>query len=88
MDRQTLRETLLDIVEQETWSRPEDLSDAMQLREGLNLDSVDMFSVMMRIESKLDIKLASTDYVGIESVGDLLDLLEAKLAASTKSKAA
>lgn len=88
MDRQELRATLLDIVEQETWERPADLSDEVLLHEGLKLDSVDMLTIMMRIETKLSIKLANSDFEGVDSVGKLLDVLEKKFPPASQSQAA
>jgi acyl carrier protein len=86
MDRQTLRTRLLDIFEQETWERPENLTDDMTIREGLKLDSVDVLSVALRLESELGVTLGSDDFGRIQTVGDLLDTIQAKL--SAKSRAA
>jgi acyl carrier protein len=86
MDRQTLRTKLLDIFEQETWERPENVTDETTIREGLKLDSVDVLSVALRLESDLGVKLDSSDFGHIQTVGDLLDTIQAKLA--TKAKAA
>jgi acyl carrier protein len=88
MDRQTLRETLLDLLEQETWERPEQLTDDVNLRTGLKLDSVDLLSVALQAERKLGISIDSSDFGNVATVGDLLDLLQAKLAAKSASKAA
>ena len=86
MDRQTLRTKLLDIFEQETWERPENLADHVTIREGLKLDSVDVLSVALRLESELGVTLGSDDFGRIQTVGDLLDTIQSKLA--VKSKAA
>ena len=59
-----------------------------QIREGLKLDSVDLLSVMLRVETQLGISLDSRDFEKVTTVGDLLDVLEAKLAARAQSKAA
>jgi acyl carrier protein len=88
MDRQELRTTLLDVLEQETWERPADLADNVKVREGLKLDSVDLLSVMLRVETQLGISLNSRDFEKVVTVGDLLDLLQAKLAAAAGRKAA
>ena len=88
MDRQALRETLLDLLEQETWERPEQFDDTVKLREGLKLDSVDLLSVTLRAETQLGISLQSRDFDRITTVGDLLDAIAAKLAAKTNAKAA
>jgi acyl carrier protein len=86
MDRQTLRARLLDIFEQETWERPENVTDDTKIREGLKLDSVDVLSVALRLETELGVTLGSDDFGHIHTVGDLLDAIQAKLA--TKAKAA
>jgi acyl carrier protein len=88
MDRQQLRETLLDVLEQETWERPENMADDVRIREGLKLDSVDLLSVTLRVETQLGISLDSRDFEKMTTVGDLLDVIQAKLAARSQSKAA
>jgi acyl carrier protein len=88
MDRQKLRETLLDVLEQETWERPENFTDGVKIREGLKLDSVDLLSVMLRVETQLGISLSSRDFEKVNTVGDLLDVIQAKLAAGPQQKAA
>jgi acyl carrier protein len=88
MDREQLRKTLLDVLEQETWERPENAGDKVKIREGLKLDSVDLLSVMLRIETQLGISLDSRDFEKVNTVGDLLTVLQSKLAAKPQSKAA
>ena len=51
------------------------------LRESLGLDSVDVVGLVMRIERQYHVRLATEELAAVKSVGDLLDLLEAKLAA-------
>jgi acyl carrier protein len=88
MDRQQLRETLLDVLEQETWERPTSLADNVKIREGLKLDSVDLLSVMLRVETQLAISLDSRDFEKVVTVGDLLDVIQGKLVANPSRKAA
>jgi acyl carrier protein len=88
MDRQQLRETLLDVLEQETWERPANLADNVKIREGLKLDSVDLLSVMLQVETQLSISLDSRDFEKVNTVGDLLDVIQAKLAAGSVRKVA
>jgi len=88
MDRQHLRETLLDVLEQETWERPENLPDHVKIREGLKLDSVDLLSVTLRVETLLGISLDSGDFEKVNTVGDLLDVIQSKLTARDQKKAA
>ncbi|HEX5104091.1 MAG TPA: acyl carrier protein [Pirellulaceae bacterium] len=88
MDRQRLRTTLLDLLEQETWERPETFTDDVKIREELKLDSVDLLGVMLRAESTLGVSLDSRDFDKIATVGDLLDTIQRKLAAKPQNKAA
>jgi acyl carrier protein len=88
MDRQQLRETLLDVLEQETWERPQNLADEVKIREGLKLDSVDLLSVMLRVETQLKISLNSRDFEKVVNVGDLLDVIQSKLHESAAKNAA
>lgn len=88
MDRQQLRETLLDVLEQETWERPPNLADDVNIRAGLKLDSVDLLSVLLRVETQLGISLDSRDFENVTTVGDLLDVIQAKAANPKAHKAA
>lgn len=88
MDRERLRMTLLDLLEQETWERPETFTDDIKIREGLKLDSVDLLGVMLRAEATLGVSLDSRDFDKIATVGDLLDTIVRKDAARSKNKAA
>jgi acyl carrier protein len=88
MDRQQLRETLLDVLEQETWERPANFTDGVKIRDGLKLDSVDLLGVTLRVENQLGISLGSGDFEKVVTVGDLLDVIESKLAATPRRKAA
>ncbi len=88
MNREQLRTTLLDLLEQETWERPELFTDDVKIREGLKLDSVDLLGVMLRAESSLGVTLDSRDFDKIATVGDLLDTILRKIAAKMHSRAA
>jgi acyl carrier protein len=88
MDRTQLPPTFLDILEEETLEKYENLTDATELREGLNLDSIDLASVILEIQHRLDVEIASNELEKVVVVGDLLDLLEAKLDAPPQSRAA
>jgi acyl carrier protein len=87
MDRERLRTTLLELLEQETWERPEKFTDDVKIREGLKLDSVDLLGVMLRAESTLGVSLDSRDFDRISTVGDLLDTIVRKVAAKAKKAA-
>lgn len=88
MDRNALRDTLRELLEQETWEKYDQLDESTSLREGLSLDSIDMVSVILQIQNQFQIDISSSELEHLQQVGQLLDLIEAKLAAKQQSKAA
>ena len=88
MDRQELRRVLTELLEETTGETYPDIVEDQDLQDGLGLDSVDMFSLIVEIQSKLKVKIASEDVTAIVTVGDLLDLLQSKLTVMTTSNAA
>jgi acyl carrier protein len=82
--RETLRTTLLTLLEEEmgdSYTAPEDDQD---LRESLGLDSVDVVGLVMRIERQFRIRLSTEELAAVKTIGDLLYLMEAKLAAGAE----
>lgn len=79
MERQELRDTLKGLLEETTGETFAQVSDDQSLTEGLGLDSVDLFSLIVEIQSTFKIKVASEELVSVATVGDLLNLLQAKL---------
>jgi acyl carrier protein len=88
MDRQELTAIVLDLLEKETGETYEQLEDATSLREGLNLDSLDMAGLVLHIESHFGIQIETELLESIATVGDLLAMLEGKIAARSDRKAA
>jgi acyl carrier protein len=77
--REQLRSTLLSLLEEEmgqSFTLPRDDED---LRESLGLDSVDLVGLVMRIEREFRVRLSPEELAAVKRVGDLLDLMEAKL---------
>jgi acyl carrier protein len=88
MDRQELRKTLVELLEETTGEVYSEVDETQSLTDGLGLDSVDLFSLVVETQSKFQIKIASEELVTVATVGDLLDLLQAKLAPRSSSSAA
>jgi acyl carrier protein len=84
MDRITLRQTLIKLLEDNVGRNFDNLKEDDDLRTGLGLDSVDMVTLVIEIQSQLGVMIASEELVNIVKVGDLLDMLQAKLAASAR----
>jgi acyl carrier protein len=54
----------------------------------LNLDSLDMAGLVLHIESHFGVQIETELLEGINTVGDLLTMLDAKIAAKAAKKAA
>lgn len=87
MDRNQIRKVLADLIEADTGEKVGQLEDGKNLRDELGLDSVDVVSVVSQIERQFRIRLTHQELEKLVTVGDVLTLLEAKLA-ETPNKAA
>jgi acyl carrier protein len=88
MERTQLSAVVLELLEKETGETYSAVEESTTLREGLNLDSLDMAGLVLHIESHFGIQIESELLDGIQSVGDLLNVLETKIAAKSVRKAA
>ena len=88
MERATLSAVVLELLEKETGETYPAVEESTTLREGLNLDSLDMAGLVLHIESHFSIQIESELLDGIQSVGDLLDVLETKIATKSVRRAA
>jgi acyl carrier protein len=87
-DRAFIRNTLIEILEADTGQKYADLEDSAGLRESLGLDSVDVVSVVSQVERRFHIRLTHQELEKLVTVADVLDLLQAKLAAPPQQSAA
>jgi len=88
MDRKELSAVVLELLEKETGESYPALDDSTTLREGLNLDSLDMAGLVLHIESRFGIQIETELLEGINTVGDLLTMLQAKIATKASKQAA
>lgn len=88
MNRENIRSTIADIIENDLGVRHQDLNDEITLRDGLGLDSVDIVSVISQIERQFKIRLSQADLEQISTVGQVLDLIVSKTSDHFKSEAA
>ncbi len=79
-DRETLRRTLVELLEADTGVQYPNLEDVTKLREGLGLDSVDVVSLVSQIERQFRIRLTHQELEALVTVGDLLNLIQNKIA--------
>jgi acyl carrier protein len=88
MDRESLRQTLIELLEADTGEKYPDLEEGTNLREGLGLDSVDVVSIVSQIERRFRIRLTQQELEKLATVGDMLNLLQGKVAAGPEASAA
>ncbi len=88
MNRQELSALVLELLEQETGESYPALHDSTSLRDGLNLDSLDMAGLVLHIESHFGIEVETELLEKVSTIGDLLNLLEQKIATQAAKKAA
>jgi acyl carrier protein len=87
-NREQIRQTLIELIENDVGQKFDDLHDGKNLREDLSLDSVDVVSIVSQIERHFRIRLSQQELEKLVSVGDLLDLLQSKLDAPQAPAAA
>ena len=83
MDREEIRaklRELLTVVDPEIGARA-DTGDNVDIREGIGLDSLQIVELLFEIEENIGPKIEDEEAQSIRTVGQLLDLIEKKLAA-------
>ena len=88
MNRQELSAIVLELLEKETGETYPDLAEATTLREGLNLDSLDMAGLVLHVESRFGIQIETELLERILTVGTMLDVLDEKITAKAGRRAA
>lgn len=87
-DRESIRQTLIELLEADTGETHDTLADSVSLREGLGLDSVDVVSIVSQIERRFRVRLTHEELQTLVTVGDVLNLLVVKLQNAADSSAA
>lgn len=86
-DRESIRKTLVELLEADTGEKYPNLDESTNMREGLGLDSVDVVSVVSQIERQFRIRLTHQELESLVTVADVLNLLEGKLQAAATTPA-
>ena len=81
MQREEIRAILKGIFAEETGETLAALPDDMRIVEELGLDSVDVVSLIMRVEQKFRVRISHAELAEMASIGSLLNLVEAKVSA-------
>ena len=88
MDRDQLKQLLLQVLQQATRTSCSNLTEASNLQNGLGLDSLGLVGVVIDVQDRLDISLHLEEVRDIATVGEMLTLLQAKLALEAAKNAA
>ena len=72
----TIKEIICEYVEIE----PEDITPESSLRYDIGASSFDLMNIAVAIEEKFDIKISNAAMPKVKTVGDVAELLKAKLA--------
>lgn len=81
MNRDEVRNALKIIFEEETSQSLDSLADEAVLAEDFALDSVDLVSLLMRVESHFQVRLTNAELTDNRTVGALADLVSSKISA-------
>jgi acyl carrier protein len=79
MNRLDIRGVLKTIFEEETNASLPSLDDNAVLAEDFALDSVDLVSLLMRVESHFQVRLTNAELTESRTVGALIDLVLLKV---------
>jgi acyl carrier protein len=78
MNREQVRGVLKTIFEEETGQTLQALDDDAVLAEDFALDSVDLVSLLMRVESQFQVRLTNAELTDSRTVGALINLVRSK----------
>lgn len=85
MNRNEIRQVLVELLESDIGDNFSHLKEEHKLREELGLDSVDVVSVVAQIERRFRIRMTQEELQELVTVGDMLDLMQRKLMQSSQA---
>ncbi len=80
MAREQLLARLTQVIVEYVGIDPDKVHESAKLEDDLGLDSLDRVELMMGVEDELNIEVGDDEVRGLTTVGDALNLIEAKLA--------
>jgi acyl carrier protein len=78
MNRERIRSKMKVIFEEETGQTLPTLDDEAVLSQDFALDSVDLVSLLMHVESQFQVRLTNAELTESRTVGALIDLVRSK----------
>ncbi|CAM1348390.1 acyl carrier protein [Tenacibaculum insulae] len=79
MNKEAIIEKINDFLIDEFEVEAEDISPEANLKETLELDSLDFVDLVVAIEANFGVKLVGEDFINIVSLQDFYNLIENKL---------
>ena len=79
MTKEVIIEKINDFLIDEFEVESDDIAPEANLKDTLELDSLDFVDLVVAVESNFSVKLIGEDFVGVESLQDFYDLIENKL---------
>ena len=79
MDKKTIIAKVNDFLIDEFEAEQEDLTPEANLKETLELDSLDYVDLVVAVESEFGVKLAAEDFVNVNTLEDFYTLIDKKI---------
>lgn len=79
MDKNTIINKVNDFLVEEFEAEISELIPEANLKETLELDSLDFVDLVVAVESEFGTKLVADDFVGVETLQDFYDLIDRKV---------
>ncbi|WP_053978207.1 phosphopantetheine-binding protein [Mangrovimonas xylaniphaga] len=79
MDKEVIIDKINDFLIDEFEVEEDDISAEANLKETLELDSLDFVDLVVAIESNFGVKLVGEDFIGVVTLQDFYNLIERKL---------
>ncbi|WP_104734923.1 acyl carrier protein [Hanstruepera ponticola] len=79
MDKEVIIEKINDFLIDEFEVEPDDIAPEANLKDTLELDSLDFVDLVVAVESNFGVKLVGEDFVNVKTLQDFYNLIENKL---------
>ena len=80
LSRDEILEKLKQVIEEVLIKAPEVVTEESRFKEDLDADSLDLVEAIMGVEEAFDISITEEDLEDVKTVGQLIDLIQRKLA--------
>ena len=83
MDRALIKQKLAEILELSVNDSVSAVEESMNLQTDLSLDSVDVVTIAIEVQTEFKIDLKAAELMKLVQVKDLIDLIQSKIPAKT-----